>query len=268
MSDDARLKIVMIGSGNVATSLAPAMDAVAGWHVAAVYSPTLSNARTLASRLSDTTATDNPDTLPADADLYVISVSDDAVREVARHFQGFAPDALWVHTSGSVPASALDAVSPRHGVLYPLQTFSRTRPLPLRRVPLFVEGCNEATTVEIERIASALSENVSRADSEIRRVMHVAAVFACNFTNHLWAIADDILRPHGIPFASLEPLLEETLAKAAAISPGDGQTGPARRNDTGVMQAHMDMLAPEQARLYRILSESIINRYSNEQNSL
>jgi len=259
--NDTELKISVIGSGNVASSLAPALDSAPGCRVTSVFSRNIAHAGLLASRLRHAVAVDCCESLPAGDDVYLIAVKDDAVRELSRCLAGKAPGALWAHTSGSVPAEALSGLSSRYGVLYPLQTFSRERPLDLRQVPFFIEGSDVETEAELKRLAMRLSDNVRVAGSDIRRLIHVAAVFACNFTNHLWAIADGILRRHDISLDVLEPLLEETLRKAMTMSPAEGQTGPARRNDTGVMAAHERMLDEGNAKLYRTLSESIIKMY-------
>lgn len=260
MSDD-RLDIIFIGSGNVASSLAPALDSLDNCHVSNVYSRKKENAQALCDKLKSAEAVNDPSLLPDSGDLYIISVSDDAVGEVAVEFAGLAPDATWVHTSGSVPADALKSLGDDYGVFYPLQTFSRERVLNLSHVPFFIEGSNENTTESLLSLAGRLTDSVRIADGDTRKLMHVAAVFACNFTNHLWAIADRILATRDIPLTVLKPLLDETLRKAMTMNPADGQTGPARRNDKKVMSGHLAMLDDNDAELYRIISESIIKMY-------
>lgn len=256
------LDIVFIGSGNVATSLAPALDALNNCQVTAVYSRKIEHAQALCDKLKTAQACDSPASVPVDADIYIISVADDAVSEIVAKFTGHAPQAIWTHTSGSVPSTILSPLSHDYGVFYPLQTFSRERSVELSHVPFFIEGSNKETTEKLINLARRLSDNVRIADDNVRKLMHVAAVFACNFTNHLWAIADKILASHDIPLSVLRPLLEETLRKAMTMKPVDGQTGPARRNDRSIMEKHLAMLDSDDAKLYRILSDSIIKTYS------
>lgn len=242
-------RIVVIGGGNVAASLVPAL----GDRVVQVYSRTLAHAEELAPGR----ATDSLDSVTADADVYIITLVDDAVAPTAQRLARLNPGALWVHTSGSVPIEALEPLGPRRGVVYPLQTFSRGRRRDFADIPIFIEGDDPAVGL----LARSLGRRVLEADSARRRRLHIAAVFGCNFVNHLWAIADRLLGDDGMSFDLLEPLLRETLDKAVETGPRSGQTGPARRGDSRVMESHKKMLPPELADLYSRLSESIIKMY-------
>ena len=259
MSRTDTLRIVIIGSGGVASSLAPALDALPDVEVVQVYSPTLAHAENLASRLSGAVGVDDYADISTDAGMYLVSVRDDAIAPLAATLVP-RTDAVWVHTSGSVPMSALAPLGGHTGVFYPLQTFSRERIVDVAEVPFFIEGSDDATAEFLRNLARRLSPHVFYADGDTRRLMHVAAVFACNFTNHLWAIAADLLGERGIPFDVMRPLLEETLRKALAAHPEKGQTGPARRGDVKVMDAHRKMLRGSVADLYTSLSQSIMNR--------
>ena len=256
-----QLKIVIIGSGNVATHLAQALSRAA--HIIQIYSRTLANANILAQKIGNSEAIDNIDNIATDADVYLISAKDDAVASIAAQA---APrckgNALWLHTSGSVPANVFAPHCQRYGVLYPLQTFSKDATVNVAEVPFFIEGNNADTERDIAIIANALSATVKRADSNCRRRIHAAAVFACNFTNHLWAIANDILAQGNLDWDVLMPLLKVTLAKTQQLSPADAQTGPARRGDTGTMNSHLAMLDDHQQEIYRMLSDSIMKRYN------
>ena len=256
-----QLKIVIIGSGNVATHLAQALSRAA--HIIQIYSRTLANANILAQKIGNSEAIDNIDNIATDADVYLISAKDDAVASIAAQA---APrckgNALWLHTSGSVPADVFASYCLRYGVLYPLQTFSKDATVNVAEVPFFIEGNNADTERDIAIIANALSATVKRADSDCRRRIHAAAVFACNFTNHLWAIANDILAQGDLEWDVLMPLLKVTLAKTQQLSPADAQTGPARRGDTGTMNSHLAMLDEHQQEIYRMLSDSIMKRYN------
>lgn len=256
-----QLRIVVIGSGGVASSLAPALDALEGVKVVEVCSRNIANAQALAAEMADAEACDNLIEI-AEADLYIISVNDDAVASVVASVAS-RRDAVWVHTSGSVPMSVLEPLGRKTGVFYPLQTFSRERVVDMSEVPFFIEGSDGPTAEFLRKLAARMSERVFDADGDTRRLMHVAAVFACNFTNHLWAVAADILSNKGIPFDVMRPLLEETLRKALSAHPAMGQTGPARRGDRRVMDAHRAMLDSHDSQLYTILSQSIIDRYDS-----
>lgn len=244
-------RIAVIGAGNVASSLVPALEALDG--VSVVQNWTRRSGEPLTS----------------DADIYIMAVSDDAIAPLADRFARLNPGALWLHTSGSVGMDALAPLGRRHGVFYPLQTFTRDRRLDFGDIPLFIEGSDPSVAGEMKELAARLSRRVYDADSSTRRAMHVAAVFACNFANHLWSVADGLLRERSLSFDILGPLLGETLTKALESSPAEGQTGPARRGDSRVMGEHIASLPPDLAEIYRVISRHIINQYSsNEQDTL
>lgn len=253
-------RVVFIGAGNVATHLAPAFEAAGVGEVIQVYSRTLRSASALASKLWEAEATDSMDDIRQDADIYVVSLADHAAAGV---ISSLKPNrALWLHTSGSLPIDVLDPLSRKTGVFYPLQTFSKRAQLDISEVPLFIEGSTPGVEAQIREIGEKIFANVRHADSDLRRKMHVAAVFACNFTNHLWTIADDLLRQEGLTLEVLHPLMKETMRKAiASESPADGQTGPAVRGDRAVMDKHMSMLDSDMGQIYSLLSESIEKRH-------
>ncbi len=255
------MKCVVLGAGNVAWSLAPALSA-AGIEVAQIWSRTPSRSEELAAQLPVCSVARTLDELIPDADIYILAVHDDAIAPIASelgHRGG-----LWVHTSGSVDASVLAPVTDTYGVLYPLQTFSRGRLTDFSAVPVYVEGSTADTALRIESIARAISSDVKPADSAQRRRLHAAAVFACNFTNHMWAIADRLLHESGADLSVLYPLIEETSRKAMTMPPAEAQTGPARRGDLRVMQGHLGALAPDDAEIYRIISRSIMKSFGHE----
>ncbi len=251
--------VVVLGSGNVASSLAPAIERSGAGNVVQVYSRDIGNAQTLAAKLSECCPVDDPADIVTDADIYLVTLADDAVGPVLSRI--IRNDALWLHTSGSLPMTVLAENSSRYGVFYPLQTFSKSRPVDLDTVSLFTEGSSEATEHEIRQFGAKIFKNIYHADSMTRRKMHVAAVFACNFTNYMWTIAWNLLKSNDIPFDVLEPLLRETLEKALKMPPRDGQTGPARRRDTGIIEAHASSLPESEAKLYRLLSDCIIKEF-------
>ncbi len=254
------MKIVMIGAGNVATNLVRALSA-AGMEIAQVYSHTQEHACLLAATVG-ADATDDLAAIAPGADVYIISVKDDAIADVVAAI----PDngAIWVHTSGSTPMTVFEGKRQRYGVFYPMQSFSKQIPTDFTEVPFFIEAVTGGVETQITELAGKLSQRVFRADSEQRRRLHVAAVFACNFANHLWTLADDVLHDAGLPFDVMLPLISTTVDKLKRLSPYESQTGPAMRHDLKVMQSHIAMLDEDKAEIYKILSDSIMKRH--EQN--
>lgn len=201
----------------------------------------------------------SPEEAPSDSDFVVIAVSDSAIAEVAKGLQ--ATDAVVAHTSGSVPMDVLAAPGRRCGVLYPLQTFSEGRELDYSAIPFFTEGDSEVTLVAIDRLAGLVSDSVYHGDSALRGRLHLAAVFACNFTNALYGVADELLRRDGLDIKVMLPLIEETVGKLRELSPCKAQTGPASRRDTGVIERQMEALKehPDLQRIYGELTGLIIH---------
>ncbi|WP_234736253.1 Rossmann-like and DUF2520 domain-containing protein [Tellurirhabdus bombi] len=267
------MKIAFIGAGNVALHMAVAVE-TAGHHVAEVYSRDPQHARRLVSMLYD--ARLNPD-LNFDesvADLFVLAVPDDAIEEVVKQLV-LPESAILVHTSGGISLDSLQKwaeiysdVTLRTGVFYPLQTFSKsTDPISFEELPL----CLEASDKETEEILVALGQTMSKivylVNSQERRVLHVAAVFACNFTNYLLGVAKDITDTETLDFDLLKPLIRETVRKALSVQhPALVQTGPARRGDLSVLDMHLEYLAnkPEWLELYEVMTDSIQKRYAIE----
>lgn len=249
--------VVFIGAGNLATNLAVALYRK-GFRVVQIYSRTEESARTLAQAV-EADYTTSLSGVSTDAQLYVVSVKDDALAELLPQLTAGREKALWVHTAGSIPMDIWQGHAERYGVFYPLQTFSKRRLVDFREIPIFVEGRTEEDVRFLKQIASALSHKVLEATSEQRRNLHLAAVFTCNFTNHMYALAERLLQKHDLPFDVLLPLIDETARKVHELSPCLAQTGPAVRYDTGVMDKHLDMLAdePEMQQLYRLLSDDI-----------
>ena len=250
-------RIAIIGAGNVTASLAPALVA-AGFIVVAVWSRSEESARLLSERIGSPYFTDI-DSLP-DADIVIISVTDNALSVVARAVANRYNEALVLHTAGSLPMALLrEAGCCRYGVFYPMQTFSKSRLVDFSTVSLFVEGCCEESVAATEDIARSIGARVYRATSEQRRFLHLAAVFVCNFPNALYAMAAELLERNGLPFEAMLPLIDETAAKVHQLSPREAQTGPARRGDTVVMQRQRELLNGELLDTYNLLSEYIQN---------
>ncbi|MBQ6167965.1 MAG: DUF2520 domain-containing protein [Muribaculaceae bacterium] len=253
-------RVVIIGSGNVATSLAHGL--AARCEVAQIYSRQLAHAQELADAIGCDNATDDLLALIPDADAYIIAVRDDAIADVI----AATPDngALWVHTSGSKPMDLFAGHRKRYGVLYPMQSFSRQVVTPLDEVHFFIEAPDEATLADVRLLGEQLSCNVNEANSDQRRQLHVAAVFSCNFANHLWTLADEVLADAGLPFDAMKPLIRTTVEKLDRLTPAQSQTGPAVRHDTQVIDAHLAMLDGDKRDIYRLLTDSIINRTTKD----
>lgn len=258
-------KVVILGSGNVASHLAARLSKVA--QVAQVYSPHLLHAQNLASTIPNCQAIDSIESICKDADFYLISVSDTAIPALASRLPKV--NGIVAHTSGSVSIDVLNGQN--SGVFYPLQTFSKEAELDMCEVPFFIEAYDSATRDALFSLARLIAPKAKPqyADSEARKQLHIAAVFACNFANHLWAIADDMLKKNGYSIEVLYPLLKVTLGKAMQMPPAEAQTGPAARGDLSVIHRHLEMLSanPQLKEIYSTLSNHILSYFTtNNQN--
>lgn len=249
-------RIVIIGSGNLAEALARAV-ARSGLKLVQIFARNARRGEAVAA-LAATQWTADPAGL-AEADIYLIAVSDRAVAEVAAALP-IPAGAVVAHTAGSVPLEALPARFARRAVFYPLQTFTKGREVDFSQIPVFLETDDETLRPELEAFARRLSHTVIWADSACRAKVHLSAVFACNFVNHMYAVAERIVRSAGLPFDVLKPLIAQTAAKALdAASPADVQTGPAVRNDAETRARHCALLDGELQlkNIYSIISNSI-----------
>ena len=247
--------VVVVGSGNVAESVAVAVADSFALELKQVVARNAVRAEAVAQVAGCEWTTDIDEV--AEADLYIIAVSDRAIEEVAEAL-GERENSIVVHTAGSVEMDALGKGA--RGVLYPFQTFTTGRRVDFSAVPLFIEGCTEEVTRQIEQVANALSHRVYRANSKRRREIHLTGVLACNFVNALYSMATDLLdEREGLPFDVLRPLIEETARKAVeAEHPRNVQTGPAVRGDKAVAERHTAMLEDENQReIYKLLTEYI-----------
>lgn len=255
----------IVGTGNVATHLARAF-AAAGVKVESIWSRNISHARVLAGTIPGARPIDNLGEISVDADVTVIAVPDSAISAVV----GALPPLRGVlaHTSGTVPIDVLPAqvAGEGTGVFYPLQTFSRDKELDVSQVPFFIEATAPYALSSLKSLASLISGHVYEADSSKRATLHLAAVFACNFSNALWDIAADVLVRDGYPLHVFSPLLHETLDKALLIGPHAAQTGPAVRHDTNVISSQLSRLSGLPHDIYDIITRQIIQ--SHEQDKL
>ncbi len=264
------MQLVMIGAGNLAWHLAPAFER-AGHRVLSVFSRDMAHARQLADKLVDARPVTNLNFTNSPARLFVLAVPDDTLEAVCQHLL-VPPNAVVVHTSGTqsldnltIWLSQYSPVPARAGVFYALQTFSQNQPLlNFADVPLCIEATDTRTEAELMNLGLSLSQMVHRVSSAQRRVLHVSAVLACNFTNHLLALAKDRTDAADLNFGLLHPLILETVRKAlAAPHPAQVQTGPARRHDQATIATHLTLLNDQPAvkAIYELLSNSIEARY-------
>jgi predicted short-subunit dehydrogenase-like oxidoreductase (DUF2520 family) len=251
------MKIVLLGSGNVATHLGPAL-LKAKHKIVQVWSRDKGHAKDLATPLKAQAITDLQE-VRKDADLYIIAVRDDAILEVANSLH--LTNQKVVHTSGSTDINILKGVSEKYGVIYPIQTFSKHKPLDFESVSVLVEGNTPEVASKLYSLASQISGHVQVLDSHKRLALHIAAVFACNFTNYLYTLSEEILAEQQLDFDLLRPLIAETAAKAQQFPPINMQTGPAVRNDMDTVNKHLEFLEskPELYKLYHKLTTDIMN---------
>lgn len=256
------LFVSFIGSGNLAWHLAPALDN-AGFVVKEVYSPNPKHAEALTERLYQAEVKASLDFSTSTSGLFIIAVRDDAIESIAQEII-LPDDAVLVHTSGSQSLQALRfAATSNTGVFYPLQTFSKSKKINFKDTPVFIESNTDDAEIALMTIAKAISQKVRKIGSEERKALHVAAVFASNFTNHVLTISKSILRQNSLDFELLKPLIEETISKALSIGPENAQTGPAMRGDLEVLDKHMEFLQDDEAlnEIYKIISQHILNHY-------
>ena len=280
-------KIVFLGSGNLATHLSLALKA-AGEEIIQIFSRTQEHAQALADKLHCASCVSISD-IRTDADVYIFSVKDDAlpslieqlaVKLSGRHIledtqsstslptgKGGGRGYIFLHTAGSVPLSVFPSntptpnthhPSPKHGVLYPMQTFSKDKSVNFREIPCFIEASDNNTLEEIKGIASKVSDHVLEMSSEKRKKLHLAAVFACNMVNHCYRLAEKVLEEEGIDFSLYIPLIQETANKVKELSPRKAQTGPMVRYDKKIMDAQIALINDERTRqIYRLMADSI-----------
>ncbi|MDR2917002.1 MAG: DUF2520 domain-containing protein [Tannerella sp.] len=246
--------VVFIGAGNVATHLSLAMKN-AGFSIRQIFSRSENSAKSLAEKLNCNYTTDVKEILP-DADIYLFSLKDDVLQDIVASVP--PNNGLWIHTAGSIPMDLFRGYAEYYGVIYPMQTLSKQRHTNFFKVPLFIEGNTKNNEDKIYDIAQMLSGSVTHMASDKRRHLHLAAVFACNFSNHMYSLAAKILEEQDIDWHILQPLIDETANKLYSMSPGNAQTGPAVRYDRHVIERHLSMLKDEDTRkLYLMISENI-----------
>ena len=259
------MNISFIGSGNLAWHLAPAFDN-AGYIVKEVYSRNPKHAEALTERLYQAEVKATLDFSTSVSSVFIIATTDDVIQEIAREII-LPEEAYLFHVSGTQPLSELRfAATVNTGVFYPLQTFTRNKKIDFSTIPLFIESNNEETGKIMMLLAKAISNNVKKIGSEERKALHVAAVFASNFSNHMLALSKKILENNGLTFDLVKPLIIETFNKSLSMDPETAQTGPAVRGDLQILDKHLDFLKEDEelSAIYKMVSQDIIDRYKPE----
>ena len=255
-------RVVIVGTGHVAFHLGKALSA-RGELSLTIMGRNAESAARLASELACGFTADFP-AIPNDVDVVIIAVRDSAIEEVTAGIR--CPSAVVAHTSGWIPMSALAHCSPHTGVFYPLQTLHRESAVDMSEVPLCIEGNNDHCLSLLLALAQSISTNTQVLSTEQRQAAHIAAVFASNFSNHMYTLAEDILSANGLALDLLKPLITRTASNVLAGNPGALQTGPARRNDIRVIHEHekiLNALSPALREVYASISASIVKRYSS-----
>lgn len=254
-------KLAIIGAGNLGTRVSLEFHNQ-GVEIIQVFSRTVTSALTLGKLIKCSYVT-QPEKITSDADIYLVTVSDLALHDLLKeiHFN----NKLIAHTAGSIPMEELKQYSDNFGVFYPLQTFSKFQEVDFSQIPLCIEGNTPENQQTLADLAYTISKDVRIVSSEQRKQLHLAAVFASNFVNHMYSIAAEIVQQKDLPFDILLPLISETASKIKNMHPITAQTGPAVRKDKNIINEHLNMLKndPELEEIYRLLSESIY-KYQNK----
>jgi predicted short-subunit dehydrogenase-like oxidoreductase (DUF2520 family) len=247
------IQVSVIGSGNVAHHLLKAFGASSEVEVVQVFARNKTSVETTKPNIEVI----EDWSLLKNVDVIIIAVSDDAVANVSEQIP--LNHQLVVHTSGSVALNALNDKN-RRGVFYPLQTFSKAKAIDFRSVPICIEAEKQEDYHTLVTLAKSISDYNYAVNSQQRQALHVAAVFVCNFTNHLYQIGSEICNENKLPFDILKPLIQETAQKIISLSPEAAQTGPAKRKDTQTINKHLAFLTDEnQKEIYKLLTKSIID---------
>ena len=256
------MRISFIGAGRVAHHLAHALSQ--HHQIIQIYSRSFEPAQTLAVQVG-ATATVNVSEINPEVDLVIIAVSDQMIASVITEIHHQLTDALIVHTSGSTDLEVLAKIHARAGVFYPLQTFSLDREISWADTPLFVEAKAEDDLVLLTELASQLSSRVYQYTSAQRLSLHLAAVFACNFSNYCYDMAKQVVDAQQVDFSLLYPLILETAHKVVQHDPKQMQTGPAMRGDQNILNMHQQMLQDAQRedlkKVYNLMSQQILQSH-------
>lgn len=256
--------VTFIGSGNLAWHLAPAFDNT-DYGVREVYSKNPKHAAELVSKLYEAEVVESLDFTESKSGIFILAISDDAIESIIHKIK-LPDDAILVHTSGSQPLNVLgESGFENIGVFYPLQTFSKKKKIDFRDVPIFIESENKNTERVVLAMAKSISNKVKKITSKERIALHVAAVFASNFTNHMLTLSKQIMKESRLDYEWLKPLITETINKSLNIGPEQAQTGPARRGDLEILDRQVEFLKNDEpiAEIYKLISQHILDRYES-----
>ena len=259
------IQVDFIGAGNLAWNLAPALEN-AGASVRYIYSRDPNNAKRLANKLYEGSVKEDLDFSGCNSDILIIAASDDAIEEIAKEVV-LDENTVLVHTSGSIPLSELGyAATANIGVLYPLQTFTKNQLVDFNSVPFLIEGDNNYTVKALSTLANMVSSETTIISSSQRRKIHLAAVFASNFANWMLTQSEKILKEANLDFSIMHTLIAQSINNAIQLGPQSAQTGPAKRGDFAVLDAHMELLANKQDlhTLYKTISQQILDHYQED----
>lgn len=257
-----KFKIAILGTGNLAWHLAPALED-AGHTITEVFGRDIEKTDAITRRLYTAEGKQDLDFSESDAEIFILAVSDMAISDLAD--QVILPeDSILVHTSGSVPLEVLGYSSASFtGIFYPLQTFSKDRTIDFSEVPFLLESEDETTLQKLKKLAKSISPLQYLIRSKDRLALHVAAVFASNFSNHMLRISEEIMARQGLDFEMMKPLIIETISKSLELGARKAQTGPAIRSDLSTLDVHHRFLNynEQMAEIYRLISQDIIDSY-------
>lgn len=251
------MTISIIGAGNVAYHLALGLYH-AGHKLSYVYARNISNAQEISSSCGAKATSSISDVVYQKVDIIIIATTDTAIAGIADQLNDFSN--LVIHTAGSVGLDTISKHCINSGVLYPLQTFNKQKAINWQEVPLFIEASNTDSMTTLSALAHSLSPKIKSVDSNQRLALHIAAVFACNYSNALYGIAANICEENGLIFNDLLPLINETAHKLELLSPKEAQTGPAKRGDKETMDKHLHFLSsvPTIQQLYADLARAVV----------
>jgi len=251
------LKVIILGGGNVAFHLTNKLLQTGNIQVVQIYNRSLESINCFSSK---TKITNNINNL-LDADIYIISISDDFIESISENIP--FKNKLVVHTSGSVSIKEISNRN-RKGVFYPLQTFSKERKVDFSNIPLCIEAENNEDLNTLKKLAIEVNNNCFEVNSNQRKNLHIAAVFVNNFVNHLYHIGHSLCEENNVSFDVLKPLILETASKINTLKPNEAQTGPARRNDKNTIEKHVTLLPENLQEIYTLLTKSIQDTYGKK----
>jgi len=256
-------RVSFVGAGRVAGALCREMH-MAGLSIHQIVSETGASSRKLADSCKASWSQDL--TFTDATDIIIVAVPDHRLKTVLENIK-CSMNSVIVHTAGSMGIDIFPEHMKHVGVLYPLQTFSNERKVVFKNLPFFIEASDNHSLILLKNIAEAIGGKVHFVDTEHRRLLHVASVFVCNFTNHMFSAGKEISSKAGFSFDVLEPLIKETVSKALERGPENSQTGPAVRSDHNTIKKHLNLLSfsPDLQSIYREVTKSIIHYHKSSE---